>query len=127
MSRLQAVAGEENFAGATAPQVLGDCSLVRVTGKGGMGVVWEAQQLSLKRRVAVKVLTWEQSLARKSVARFRREAEAGASIDHEGIVAVHAVGEQDGQFYLVQELVENGYNLSEYLGERREDTELGED
>jgi len=127
VDRLRAVIRNGDDIAAPTPRVLGDYSLLRVIGKGGMGVVWEADQLPLNRKVAVKVLSWEQSLRQKSVERFRREAEAGARLNHDGIVSVLSVGEHEGHFYLAQELVENGYSLSALLNERREARDLGAD
>lgn len=127
LERMRDLVEEADLLAHDAPRRLGDCELLRVIGRGGMGVVWEADQISLKRRVAVKVLSWERSLAKGSVERFRREAEAGARIRHEGIVSVLGVGEHEGQFFLVQELVENGRNLGDLLGELREASELPAD
>ncbi|MBU0755088.1 MAG: serine/threonine protein kinase, partial [Planctomycetes bacterium] len=58
--------------------------------------VFEAEQLSLKRRVALKVLPSHQIMDDREVLRFKREAEAGGRQSHPGIVAIHAVGEYEG-------------------------------
>ena len=88
-------------------------------GAGGMGVVWEAEQLSLRRRVALKVLSPNLSLSPENLHRFQREAEAGARLSHPGIVAVYFIGEEDGTQFIAQELVPGGYTLADRLEELR--------
>ena len=92
--------------GKGTPQRLGEFELVRALGQGGMGVVYLAEQPSIGRRVALKVVRPEQLFFSESRERFRREVEAVARLSHPGIVAVHAVGEQDGVPYYAMELVE---------------------
>jgi len=75
---------------------LGDFEVVCELGRGGMGVVYEARQVSLNRWVALKVLSGGLGLTGKAVQRFRREAEAAARLHHTNIVPVYATGEQDG-------------------------------
>jgi len=67
---------------------LGDFELVRELGRGGMGVVYQARQVSLNRQVALKVLSGGLGLTPKAVQRFRREAEAAAKLHHTNIVPV---------------------------------------
>src|SRR5260370_31786789 len=69
---------------------LGDFEIVRELGRGGMGVVYEARQVSLNRKVALKVLSGALGLTSKAVQRFRREAEAAAKLHHTNIVPVYA-------------------------------------
>jgi len=109
---------------AKSTQTLGDFRLLREIGRGGMGVVYEAEQISLKRRVALKVLASPLSPSPDQRAKFQGEAEAGGRQRHPGIVAVHAVGEQDGILYIAQELIEGGWTLSDRLGEARDGDEL---
>jgi len=97
----------------------GGFRLVRRLGRGGMGEVWEAWQLPLKRRVALKLLNPELASSERARARFLREAEAGARLRHEGIVAVFDYGEVAGTPYIAQELVEGGYSLAHQIKERQ--------
>jgi len=99
---------------------LGEFRLIRMLGKGGMGTVYEAEQTSLKRRVALKVLPAHLGFSDMAVRKFQREAEAGGRQSHPGIVAVHAVGKQGRVNFIAQELVEGGVTLADHLGLFRE-------
>src|SRR5215471_12348556 len=92
--------------GTATPQRLGDFEIVREIGRGGMGVVYEARQVSLNRKVALKVLSGGLGLTPKAVQRFRREAEAAAKLHHTNIVPVYATGEQDGSHFYAMELID---------------------
>ena len=82
---------------------LGDYLIVREIGRGGMGVVYEAEQVSLGRRVALKVLSGQVSGDRMAQERFRREARAAARLHHTNIVPVYEVGQvEDACFYAMQ-------------------------
>jgi hypothetical protein len=88
---------------AEAPARLGDFRILREVGRGGMGVVYEAEQLSLKRRVALKVLRFGATPSPEALTRFQREAETVARLHHTNIVPVFAVGcEQGVHFYAMQ-------------------------
>ena len=90
----------------------GEYELVRELGRGGMGVVYEARQPKLQRRVAVKMILaggWAEASAK---ARFLTEASAAARLRHPGIVAVHEVGELSGQPFFAMELID-GPSLAE--------------
>src|SRR5471032_2531990 len=99
-------------------QMLGDFKIVRELGRGGMGVVFEAVQLSLHRRVALKVLGPGLGLTPRAVDRFRREAESAAKLHHTNIVPVYATGEQDGIHFYAMELIE-GLSLDALIGQLR--------
>ncbi|MGI6418478.1 MAG: protein kinase domain-containing protein [Thermoguttaceae bacterium] len=101
---------------AEPPPQLGDFEIIREIGRGGMGVVYEANQKSLDRRVAVKVLPRHALLTEKEVLRFRREAQTAARLCHTNIVPVFGVGEHDGLHYYVMPLVQ-GVGLNQRIAE----------
>ena len=91
--------------GAAQLKRLGDFRIIREIGRGGMGVVFEAEQESLRRRVAVKVLPRQVLLDAKHLKRFEREARIAANLHHTNIVEVFGVGEQDGFHYYVMQYI----------------------
>ena len=98
-SGLTAEHREESF----AEKRLGDFVLLHEIGRGGMGVVYEARQISLSRRVALKVLPFAAVLDARQIARFKNEAQAAAQLQHPNIVPVYAVGAERGvHFYAMQ-------------------------
>jgi serine/threonine protein kinase/Tfp pilus assembly protein PilF len=97
---------------------LGDFDLIKEIGRGGMGVVYEARQISLKRRVALKVLPPGLGLPDRAVQRFEREAQAAAGLHHTNIVPVYATGEDRGSHYYAMELVE-GQSMAQVLDDLR--------
>ncbi len=100
-------AGEGPEEGAVRPlATLGDFRIVREIGRGGMGVVYEAEQLSLGRRVALKVLPFAAMLDKLQVKRFKNEARAAATLDHPNIVAIYTVGEERGVHFYAMQLIE---------------------
>src|SRR5262245_10832070 len=99
-----------------APGRLGDYRLLREVGRGGMGVVYEAEQVSLGRRVALKVLTAHALLDRRQLQRFQREARSAARLHHTNIVPGYGVGEADGLHYYVMQFI-RGLGLDEVLAE----------
>jgi serine/threonine protein kinase len=98
---------------------LGDFVLGREIGRGGMGVVYEAHQLSLNRLVALKVLYGSAGVSLTAVRRFRREAEGAAKLHHTNIVPIYAMGEQEGTHFYAMELIE-GPSLNTVIRELRE-------
>lgn len=95
-------------------RLLGDFRVERLIGRGGMGEVYLARQISLNRAVALKVLLPEWVSRPAYQSRFEIEATAVARLNHPNIVQVYALGEQDGVHYIAMEYVE-GVNLREYL------------
>ncbi len=97
---------------------LGDYRLVREIGRGGMGIVYQAEQESLGRHVAVKALAGHALLDPKYLTRFRREARAAASLHHTNIVPVLDVGECQGVHYFVMQYIQ-GHGLDQVIAELR--------
>jgi serine/threonine protein kinase/Tfp pilus assembly protein PilF len=111
-------AGDENR--------LGDFVLVREIGRGGMGVVYEARQLSLGRRVALKVLPFAAVLDSKQIARFKNEAQAAAQLLHPNIVPVFAVGAERGVHYYAMQFID-GQPLDRAIAELRKKSRIAVD
>jgi serine/threonine protein kinase/Flp pilus assembly protein TadD len=121
---LQPPAGD-NLAAASAAAAelspegpLGDYRLVREVGRGGMGIVYEAVQVSLGRRVALKVLPFASALDAKHLQRFKNEAQAAAHLHHKSIVPVHGVGCHRGVHYYAMQFIE-GQTLAALIGDLR--------
>jgi serine/threonine protein kinase/Flp pilus assembly protein TadD len=98
--------------------LLGDFRIVREVGRGGMGVVFEAVQVSLRRRVALKVLPLAGMLDPGRLQRFQNEAQAAACLHHTNIVPVYAVGREQGINFYAMQLIE-GQTLAAVLTELR--------
>jgi len=105
--------GANDLSGTT----LGGYRLVRKIAQGGMGVIYEAVQIRLARKVALKVLTEQLATRPEFLQRFEREAKAAAALDHPNIVQVHDFGEADGRRFIIMEFID-GENLSEYISKR---------
>ncbi|MCA9187672.1 MAG: protein kinase [Planctomycetales bacterium] len=97
---------------------LGDFRILQEIGRGGMGVVYEADQISLARRVALKVLPFAPALDNRRLQRFMNEAQAAASLDHPHIVQVHAIGNDRGVYHYAMQLVE-GQSLDKLIAALR--------
>jgi len=104
--------------------VLGDFRLVREIGRGGMGVVYEAEQVSLRRRVALKVFPFAALLDRRQLQRFQNEAQAAAALDHPNIVGVHFVGCERGVHYYAMQFIE-GRTLAQVIDQLRKEQAAG--
>ncbi len=98
---------------------IGDYRILREVGRGGMGVVYEAEQESLGRRVALKVMLPSALVDARHLARFEREARAAAGLHHTNIVPVFGVGRQDEMHYFVMQLID-GCGLDKVLVELRQ-------
>jgi eukaryotic-like serine/threonine-protein kinase len=98
--------GVEPPAGSQPTTPLGDFRILREVGRGGMGVVYQAEQLSLGRRVALKVLPFAAALDARQLQRFKIEAQAAASLHHPNIVPVHAIGCDRGVHYYAMQFIE---------------------
>jgi serine/threonine protein kinase/WD40 repeat protein len=101
-----------------ANETLGDFRLVREIGRGGMGIVYEAYQSSLHRRVALKILTAAGAMDPRQIQRFQVEVQAAAALHHPNIVAAYAVGCARGIHHYAMELIE-GRSLADLIAEVR--------
>lgn len=102
----------------TKPRSLGGYDIVREIGRGGMGVVYEAVEQSLRRRVALKVLPFAAVLDQRQIARFRNEAQAAAALHHPHIVPVFSIGQERGVHFYAMPYVE-GQSLAQAIAELR--------
>ncbi|MCR9199946.1 MAG: serine/threonine protein kinase [Planctomycetaceae bacterium] len=109
--------------GMQLPCQLGPYRLEREIGRGGMGVVYEAQHGQLQRRVAVKVLSGQAVHADKGLERFLREARSAARLHHTNIIPVFNFGEQDGLYFIAMQLI-RGAALDRVIGRLRRDGDL---
>jgi serine/threonine protein kinase len=101
-----------------APRLLGDDTILREVGRGGMGVVYEAVQQSLGRHVALKVLSWQAVGASSQLERFQLEARSAAKLHHTNIVPVFGVGESEGVHHYTMQFI-HGQGLDIIIDELR--------
>jgi WD40 repeat protein/serine/threonine protein kinase len=119
-SQRQGMASAATTSGGAAEELglLGDFRIIRELGRGGMGVVYEAEQVSLRRRVALKVLPFAGMLDPRALQRFHNEAQAAACLHHTNIVPIFAVGSDRGVHYYAMQFVE-GQSLAALLAAQR--------
>jgi serine/threonine protein kinase len=103
---------------SSSPAALGDFRIVRQVGRGGMGVVYEAEQISLGRRVALKVLPFAAALDARALQRFKHEAQAAGHLLHTNIVPVYFVGCERGVHFYAMQYVE-GQTLAAFIADLR--------
>src|SRR5262249_37196037 len=110
----------------TAPRELGDFRIIREVGRGGMGIVYEAEQISLGRRVALKVLPFAATMDPRHLQRFQNEARAAASLEHPHIVPVYGVGCERGVHYYAMKFID-GQSLAEITAARNDESRMTND
>ena len=110
---------KDNQTKLRAKEDLGDFRIIRQIGRGGMGFVYEAEQLSLGRRVALKVLPFAWMLNENQLQRFKNEANAAASLHHPHIVNAFFFGQERGVHFYAMQLIE-GQSLAEIIEARTE-------
>jgi serine/threonine protein kinase/Flp pilus assembly protein TadD len=120
-SALEGSVAETSSRSALDPVLgeLGDFRIVREVGRGGMGIVYEAVQISLGRRVALKVLPLAAALDAKQLQRFKNEAQAAAGLHHSNIVPVFAVGSARGVHFYAMQFID-GQTLAALIHEQRQ-------
>jgi tetratricopeptide (TPR) repeat protein len=101
--------------------ILGDFRILREVGRGGMGVVYQAEQISLGRQVALKVLPFAAAMDPRHLQRFRNEAQAAAHLHHTNIVPVFGVGYERGVHYYAMQFID-GLPLSAWITQQRRAT-----
>src|SRR5580658_6744131 len=108
-----------NAKSLSAGDKLGPYEIVAFIGAGGMGEVYKAQDSRLRRSVALKILPAEVSLDPKRRQRFERESRAVAALNHPNIVSIHDVGEDQGVYFMVTELVDGELLRAAHLSLRK--------
>lgn len=103
---------------------LGDFRLIREIARGGMGFVYEAEQVSLRRRVAVKILPLMSMLDDRQLQRFKNEVQAMATLDHPHIVDVYHVGQENGIHYFAMRFID-GCSLATVIEQARSNADMG--
>ncbi len=120
-------AAADKYALIHPDRALGDFHIVRELGRGGMGVVYEAQQTSLGRNVALKILPFAGMVRENALQRFQNEVRAAAALDHPNIVSVYSIGQERGVHYYAMQLI-RGQTLADVIRQlgtlRKEETPL---
>jgi serine/threonine protein kinase len=104
------------LSGIKRPDMLGDYRILQEVGRGGMGIVYEAEQISLGRHVALKILPFQLASDARAVERFQTEARAAAHLQHPHIVPVYDVGQEDAVWYYAMQFV-YGHSLHDIVQE----------
>jgi eukaryotic-like serine/threonine-protein kinase len=114
--------GSPSGSPAVQAGLLGDFRIVREVGRGGMGIVYEAEQISLGRRVALKVLPFAATMDPRHLQRFQNEARSAASLEHPHIVPVYGVGCERGVHYYAMKFID-GRTVAALIAAQRQDSE----
>jgi serine/threonine protein kinase len=127
LGHTERVPGGENSNELKAPAILGelgDFRLLREIGRGGMGIVYEAWQISLNRRVALKVLPFATALDTKQLQRFKNEAQAAGCLHHQHIVSVYGVGCERGVHFYAMQFID-GQTVADLIRQLRQRDQTG--